>query len=99
MYDYKPSPKVERYIRKLKDKNLKKAFMEAIKKIRIDPSIGTAKKGDLAGCLGYDVSYEGINYEIAYIIDETEHQLLIIVLIGTRENFYKELKNYADKYM
>lgn len=98
MYDYKPSPKAERYIKKLKDKKLKR-FMEAIKKIRMDPSIGTAKKGDLAGCLGYDVSYEGINYEIAYIIDETEYKLLIIILMGTRENFYQELKNYGDKYL
>ncbi len=97
MYDYKVSPQAEGYIKKLNDKKLKMAFMDAIKEIRMDPSIGTAKKGDLDGCLGYDVSYEGINYEIAYVIDETEYKLLIIVLIGTSENYYEELKNYADK--
>jgi len=43
---------------------------------------------------GYDVYYSGTNYEIAYLIYETPEQKIIIVLAGSRENFYEQLKRY-----
>jgi hypothetical protein len=36
-----------------------------------------------------------INYEIAYTIDILEDgEVVIIIMAGTRENFYNELKKY-----
>lgn len=85
----------ERYFKKLVEKPLKKAYFEAIIAIRTDPSIGSLKTGDLSSIYGYDVSYQGINYEIAYRVEENEvGQMIVVILAGTRENFYQELKRY-----
>jgi mRNA interferase RelE/StbE len=41
--------------------------------------------------------YKGIYYEIAYVIFEENGKLVIVILAGTRENFYEELKQYLKK--
>jgi hypothetical protein len=87
-------PSAERYFKKIKEKPLKLAFKDAIDKILYDPYIGQPKTGDLAGFYCYDVFYKNSNYEIAYIIKEMDNKLVIVVLAGTRENFYEELKRY-----
>ena len=79
-----------KYFKKLKDKKLKEKFAEAIKKIKENPEIGEMKKSDLAGIYGYDIFYNKINYELAYTIKK----IVIVLLAGTRENFYKTLKKY-----
>ena len=99
MIDYKVSSKAEKYFKKLKDRELKKKYHEAIKAIRLNPTIKKPKKGDLKGILGYDIHHNGVNYEIAYEIIERDGQLLIIILAGSRENFYDELKIYLRKRM
>lgn len=85
----------KRYFKKLLEKPLKSAYLDAITAIRLDPSVGELKTGDLAGVYGYDVSYKGTNYEIAYRIEENEEgELVVVILAGSRENFYEELKCY-----
>ncbi|WP_270169073.1 type II toxin-antitoxin system RelE/ParE family toxin [Paenibacillus sp. SYP-B4298] len=85
----------KRYFKKLVDKPLKSVYLDAITAIRLDPSVGELKTGDLAGVYGYDVSYKGTNYEIAYRIEENEEgELVVVILAGSRENFYEELKCY-----
>jgi mRNA interferase RelE/StbE len=85
----------QRYFKKLVEKSLKKAYLEVINAIRLDPSIGEQKTGDLTGIYGCDVSYQGTNYEIAYRVEENEAgELVVVILAGTRENFYEELKRY-----
>lgn len=68
------------------------AFKTTIDKLKADPYIGTQKVGDLRGIFGYDVKYGGINYELAYRIYEENGHLIVVILAGTRENFYEELK-------
>ena len=92
MYDVKYSKAAERYLKKIKDINLKEAFKTSIDKLKIDPYIGVQKSGDLRGIYGFDVKYKGINYELAYRIYNEKGKLIIILLAGTRENFYNELK-------
>ena len=92
MYEVSYSGAAERYLKKIKDKQLLAAFKAAIDKLKIDPYIDTQKVGDLRGIFGYDVKYGGINYEIAYRIYDENNQLIVIILAGTRENFYDELK-------
>lgn len=85
----------ERYFKKLVEKPLQKAYLEAIYSIRQDPTVGEQKTGDLAGVYGYDLFYRGTNYEIAYRLEENEEgELIVVILAGTRENFYEELKRY-----
>jgi len=37
---------------------------------------------------------ENANYELAYRIYEEDGQMVVVILAGTRENFYDELKRY-----
>lgn len=93
LLDYKVSPKVEKYLKKIKDKELLKKFKIAIDIIRTNPYKGIPKKQDLKNIYAYDLYHNKSNYEIAYKIMESEN-LILIILVGIRENFYEELKNY-----
>lgn len=55
MYAVKFLPPAARFIKKIKDKKLKSLYKDAIDAICSDPSVGTAKTGDLAGIYGYDI--------------------------------------------
>ena len=89
------TPSAEKYFRKLKDNNLKEEFKEAILKIRKNPHIGTAKGGDLKGITCLDIYYRRTYYELAYHIASLENgSMIVIIMAGTRKNFYKELKKY-----
>ena len=92
MYELLFSPASERYFKKLKDKQLRLRFKDAILSIQTNPYIGQAKRGDLSGIYGYDIYYNKTNYEIAYSIFEVDGKKVIVLLAGTRENFYEELK-------
>lgn len=96
MYEVQFSSAAERYFKKLKEKGLKDAYRAAIDRLSADPHIGLAKHGDLSGFYGYDVRYAGVNYEIAYVIYEEGTRLIVVVLAGSRENFYEQLKRYID---
>lgn len=92
MYEISYSSSAQRYFKKIKDKQLLAAFKSAIDKLKENPYIGSQKTGDLSGIFGYDVKHAGVSYELAYRIYEDNTRLVVIVLAGTRENFYNELK-------
>lgn len=92
MYKIRIMPKAEKFIRKVKEKLLLQKIKQALQKIQTNPYIGKTKKGDLSGIYGFDVFYHNINYEISYK-GYQEKSIVVIILIGTRENFYQELKN------
>jgi mRNA interferase RelE/StbE len=94
MYEIRFTTSAERYFKKVKEKRLLNEYYNTIKKISINPYIGEMKKGDLAGVYCYDIYYNRTNYEIAYMIYEQENRTIVVVLAGTRENFYQELKRY-----
>ena len=79
---------------KLKDKRLKALYQEAIDRILEDHTVGEAKTGDLAGVFGYDIYYNKTNYELAYTVEYVEGKVVVVIMAGTRENFYDELKRY-----
>lgn len=87
-------PPAARFLKKLKDKKLKMLYREAIDKVREDHTVGTAKVGDLSGIYGYDIFYNKTNYELAYRVEYVEDKIIVVILAGTRENFYEELKRY-----
>ena len=89
------SPQAAKYIKKLKDKKLKKLYQEAIDKICEDYTIGEMKTGDLSGFYGYDIYYNRTNYELAYTVKRVDGELIVVVMAGTRKNFYNELKRYV----
>jgi len=92
MHEVSYSKAAEKYLKKIRDKHLLSAFKVAIDRLKEDPYIGTQKVGDLRGIFGYDVKHGGINYELAYRIYEEDNKYVVVILAGTRENFYDELK-------
>jgi len=87
-------PAAARYLKKLKDKALKAEFQTAIDLIVSDPQVGEAKTGDLSGVFCYDIRHNKTNYELAYTLIERNGETVVVILAGTRENFYEELKRY-----
>ena len=87
-------PPAAKFLKKLKDKKLKGLYQEAIDRIREDHTVGEAKNGDLSGIYGYDIFYNKTNYELVYIVEYVEDKIIVVIMAGTRENFYDELKRY-----
>ena len=87
-------PPAAKFFKKLKDKKLKTLYQEAIDNIRIDHTIGEQKTGDLSGIYGYDIYYNRTNYELAYRVEYVDDKIIVVIMAGTRENFYDELKKY-----
>jgi mRNA interferase RelE/StbE len=91
-------PLAQKYLKKLqkKEKNLYERYKSAIIDIAENPHIGEMKTGDLAGICSYDFKYKGTHYELAYrIFEDHNGNLIVIILCGTRENFYDHLKRYV----
>ena len=83
-----------KFIKKIKDKKLKALYQKAIDEIRVDHTVGEAKSGDLSGVWGYDIFYNKTNYELAYTVEYVDDKVIVVIMAGTRENFYDELKRY-----
>ena len=97
MYDLRYKPSAEKYFKKLKNKGMILVFKDALTEISKDPyNAGKAKTGDLKGIYCRDVFYNKVNYEIAYQIFEEDGNYVVVILAGTRENFYNELKRYLQ---
>lgn len=90
-------PPAAKFIKKPKDKKLKNLYHDAVDKIREDYTVGEAKTGDLSGVYGYDIYYNKTNYELAYTVEYLENVVVVVIMAGTRENFYDQLKLYMRK--
>ena len=69
--------------------NQKADVDDAVADIAQDPTLGEAKKGDLAGVFVHKFKASGQLTLLAYEYDPGTRLLL---LLGTHENFYRELK-------
>lgn len=93
-------PPAAKYFKKLKDKKLKSLYQDAIDAILQNPMIAEEKTGDLKGIRSYDIYYNRINYELAYSLEYVQREgsdevdVVVVIMAGTRENFYNELKRY-----
>ena len=100
MAELRVLPPAAKFLKKLKDKKLKRLYKQAIDAILENPTIGEEKTGDLKGVRGYDIFYNLINYELAYTIEyvqeegKDEPDMVVVIMAGTRENFYSQLKRY-----
>ena len=94
MYQLIILPPAAQFLKKIKEKPLKDLFQNTIDSILINPYIGEAKSGDLSGIYCCDIYYNKTNYELAYTLVQTPTKTVVVLLAGTRENFYDELKRY-----
>ncbi len=69
--------------------NQKDAVDQAVADIVHDPAIGEAKKGDLSGVFVHKFDCVNQPFLLAYEYDPASRLLL---LVGTHENFYRNLK-------
>lgn len=91
MYSLQFLPPAEKFLKKIRDKSLYIQFRDAFIRLSGDPYIGQPKHGNLSGIYSLDVYHKEANYEIAYRIYEQDDKRVVVILAGTRENFYKEL--------
>lgn len=69
--------------------NQKADVDDAVTAIVRDPTLGEAKRGDLAGVFVYKFACNGQLTLLAYEYDPDSRKLL---LLGSHENFYRDLK-------
>lgn len=100
MAELRVLPPAAKFLKKLKDKKLKELYKQAIDAIQEDPMLGEEKTGDLKGVRGYEIYYRRINYELAYTVEYAQGkgkdvpEVVVVILAGTRENFYDQLIHY-----
>lgn len=82
------TPTFSKQVKKL-HKNQKKELDQAVKDIVKEPSIGQMKKGDLNGVRVYKFKMTNQLTLLAY---ELNQQQLILLALGSHENFYRDLK-------
>jgi mRNA-degrading endonuclease RelE of RelBE toxin-antitoxin system len=80
----------ERKVKKFK-KNQKTKLDREIRKIIDNPLIGSEKKGDLRGVFVHKFKIKTLQYLLAY---RFEGDNLELIMIGSHENYYRDLKNY-----
>lgn len=90
MYELVVLNSAARELRKF-DKPVRTKILTALDMITENPYIGELLKGDLATVYSYHLKVTGTEYRIAYQIRE-EEIVVVILQVGTRENFYQELK-------
>ena len=91
-------PPEAHFLKKIKEKPLKYAFQKTIDEITQNPYVGEPKMGDLLGVFSCDIFYNKVNYELAYTIIKEKDKTVVVILAGTRENFYNELKRYMKSF-
>lgn len=95
-YKVQLSKRVIKYLKKIKIKKLKQLFLDTIyDKLSNNPYLGNGKTGDLQNYYAVGFRYNKVTYRIAYVIEDD--QLIIIILAGTHEGFYRELKRIINR--
>lgn len=70
------------------------AIEDEVGRVVSNPDIGELKKGDLAGFRAHKFKFQKQEYLIAY---KTERKGIILYMIDTHENFYRNLKQYLKE--
>ena len=73
---------------------LQLSIEDEIESIIENPAVGETKKGDLQGFQVHKFAYKKQKLLIAYRVSETE---ILFYMVGTHENFYRNLKKYLKE--
>jgi len=90
MYRLENSNAAKKDIKNL-SKDVQKEIIKQLEIIEDYPFNGEKLKGNLKGLYKYVFSFKGTEYRIAYEIF-VEQKIILILMAGSRENFYKRLK-------
>ena len=78
------------FLKKL-DRLLKMKVLQVLEEIAQNPLLGQKLTGDLKTVYSYHFRDNGVEYRLAYLFHE-EDERIIVIFVGTRENFYAELR-------
>lgn len=67
----------------------KKTLDDAVQKIVSEPTLGEAKKGDLLGVSVYKFKINKQEVLLSYRLGRNE---LLLIALGSHENFYRDMK-------
>ncbi|MBP1996133.1 type II toxin-antitoxin system RelE family toxin [Paenibacillus eucommiae] len=90
MFELNISNQAKKDLKRL-DKSVIKEVLSILESIAENPHAGEPLHGNLTHLKKWSFTHLGVGYRIAYQIFE-EHIEVKIMQIGTRENFYDELK-------
>jgi len=90
MYELKVTNQAKKDLKRL-DKPIIKKILGILDDIAEEPHVGEPLHGNYSYLKKWSFTHLGIGYRIAYQIYE-EHIEVKVLMIGTRENFYDELK-------
>ncbi len=75
------------------DQHIKKKIKHNLRQLEETPYKGFILSGKYAALRYIKISHKGVDYRTVYDISEDE-KLALVIFLGTRENFYKELRRY-----
>lgn len=83
----------KRFVKK-QSRSFQLAIEDEVEKVSDNPQIGEVKSGDLTGFSVHKFKFQRQEYLIAYRLSDNH---LIFYMVGTHENFYRDLKRYLKE--
>ncbi|KAF0146366.1 MAG: hypothetical protein FD156_34 [Nitrospirae bacterium] len=83
-------PPFKKFVKK-QSRAFQLAIEDAVEVVINTPDTGEAKKGDLSGFRVHKFKFQRQEYLIAYKIESNS---MVFYMIGTHENFYRDIKQY-----
>lgn len=90
MYQIVITPSTKRAAKKL-PKDVRKEIINQSRGLKENPYLGEKLSSSLHFLYSFHIKFKNIEYRLAYTIDDSR-KLIIIHLVGPRENFYEKLK-------
>ncbi len=93
MFQIVITPSAKRTAKKL-PKQIREEIIKQSQELKENPYLGEKLSGSLHFLYSFHIKFKGVEYRLAYTIDNIDksQKLIIVHLIGPRENFYEKLK-------
>ncbi len=75
------------------NQHIQKKIKHNLQQLEEKPHEGFNLSGKYADLRYIKTTHKGVDYRVVYDISEDEN-LVLVIFLGTRENFYKELRRY-----
>lgn len=90
MFQIVITPSAKKAAKKL-PKPVGEEIIKQSQKLKENPYLGEKLSGSLHFLYSFHIKFKGTEYRLAYTIDKSR-KLIVVHLIGPRENFYEKLK-------
>lgn len=90
MFQIVITPSAKRASRNL-PQTAREEILKQSQKLKENPYLGEKLSGSLHFLYSFHIKFKRVEYRLAYTIDKSR-KLIVVHLIGPRENFYEKLK-------